>query len=81
MALDVHNLENNDFLFSLENFSDFNEIFQEFYYRTGILIDEYSDTKILTIHQKILIKIIEEYILKENLNKNKEKIKNILEFS
>lgn len=80
MSLDIHNLKNNDFLFSLEKIHFLEEIFREFYYRTGILIDEYSDTIINITHQKILVKIIEDFILSEKIN-NKEKIMYILELS
>ncbi len=83
MALDFYIHNTKEYLFSLEStkFSDLaQEIFLHFKYRTGISIDEYGDTKLSVENQQTLIKIIDEYAEKTDLNINKSKTKNILEF-
>ncbi|MDP8171228.1 hypothetical protein QJU96_08010 [Pasteurella skyensis] len=83
MALDFHIYGTEEYLYGLESnkFYDLEEdIFIPFKYRTGIYIDEYGDSQLSVDNQKLLIKIIDEYIEKTDLNKNKSKTKNILEF-
>ncbi len=82
MALDFYIHNTKEYLFSFEStkFSDLEqEIFIPFKYRTGILIDEYGDTKLSIENQQTLVKIIDEYVEKTDLNTHKSKTKNILE--
>ena len=82
MALDFHRLDNQEYLFGLNNkeYSNLNEIFTEYKHWTGIYIDQYGDTRLSVENQKTLIKIIDIYIEKTNLNLDKQKTINILEF-
>ncbi len=83
MTLDFYLLGTEEHLFALESnqFCDLEEeIFIPFEYRTGIHIDEYGNSRLSVDHQKLLVKIIDEYIEKTDLNKNKLKTKNILAF-
>ena len=82
MALDFHRLDNQEYLFGLNDkeYSNLYEIFTEYKHWTGIYIDQYSDTKLSVENQKTLIKIIDIYIEKTNLNLDKQKTINILEF-
>ena len=82
MALDFHRLDNREYLFGLDdkNYKNLDEIFTEFKNWTGIYIDEYGDTKLTIENQKIVLKIIDVYINKTNLNTDKQKTVDILEF-
>lgn len=82
MALDFHRLDNQEHLFGLDGkkLSNLEEIFTEYKYWTGILIDEYGDIKLSVQNQKTLIKIIDTYIEKTNLNLDKRKTVDVLEF-
>lgn len=82
MALDFHRLDNHEFLFKLDDkkYSNLNDVFTEYKQWTGVYIDQYGDTKLTVDHQKILVKIIDSYIEKNNLNSNKQKVVDILEF-
>ncbi|TPN86813.1 hypothetical protein [Aquimarina algicola] len=82
MALDFHKLNNREYLFGLDDsrFKNLNEIFIEYKNWTGTIIDLYNDTKLTIEGQKTLIKIIDIYIEKSNLNSDKQKTTDILEF-
>jgi len=82
MALDFHRLDNDTFLFGLDEnkFLNIQEIFNVYENWTGILIDQYSDLKLSIENQKIIIKIIDTYINNTNLNLNKLKTIDIIEF-
>ncbi len=83
MALDFYKLGTKEYLFGLESEKYFDlekDIFIPFKYRTGLYIDEYKNGNLSVENQKTLVTIIDEYIDKTNLNKNKQKIKTILEF-
>jgi len=82
MALDFHRLDNKEHIFGLDDkqFEALSEIFEEFKYRTGLTIDQYSDFKMTKENQLAIIKIIDEYISKNDLNRNKFKTIAIIEF-
>ena len=82
MALDFYRKDNKEHLFVLDDnqFEYLIEIFNEFKYQTGLLIDQYGDLKLTIENQKLIIKIIDNYIDKSDLNKNKAKTKTIIEF-
>ena len=82
MALDFHRLDNQEHLFGLDGkkLSNLDEIFTEYKYWTGIFIDAYGDTKLSVQNQKTLIKIIDTYVEKTNLNLDKRKTVDILGF-
>lgn len=81
MALDFHRTDNREYLFGLEDkqYKNLNEIFSEFKNWTGISIDPYSDLKLSIENQSTLVKIIDIYIDKTNLNIDKLKIVDIIE--
>ena len=83
MAIDFHRLDNRKYLFGLDDkkYKNLVEIFTEYKNWTGIYIDEYGDTKLTIENQKIVLKIIDTYIDKTNLNIDKQKTVDILEFS
>ncbi len=83
MALDFFINKTEKHLFSLESYkyNHLEEIFTNFKYRTGIYIDEYGDSRLNIGDQKLIIQLINEYVEKTDLNKNKLKTKTILEFS
>lgn len=82
MALDFHRLNNHEFLFKLDDkkYSNLNDIFTEYKHWTGVYIDQYGDTKLTVENQKTLVKITDIYIEKNNLNSDKQKTVDILEF-
>jgi len=82
MALDFHRLNNREYLFGLDDkkYKNLDEIFTEYKNWTSIYIDPYSDTKLTIENQKMLVKIIDTYIEKTNLNTDKQKTVDILEF-
>jgi hypothetical protein len=82
MALDIHRLDNNEFLFGLDGnkYNRLFEIFENYKNWTGILIEQYDDTKLSVENQKTLIKIIDMYIETTNINLDKQKTTTILEF-
>jgi hypothetical protein len=82
MALDFHRLDNREYLFGLDDkkYKNLEEIFNEYKNWTGIYIDEYGDTKLTIENLKIVLKIIDTYINKTNLNIDKQKTVDILEF-
>lgn len=82
MALDFHRLDNWEHLFGLDDkqFDFLTEILEEFKYRTGLTIDQYSNFKMTKENQLAIIKIIDEYINKNDLNRNKFRTIAIIKF-
>ena len=82
MALDFHRLDNKEYLFGLDDkkYKNLDEIFTEYKNWTGVFIDPYSDMKLTIENQKMLVKIIDTYIEKTNLNTDKQKTVDILAF-
>ena len=82
MALDFYRLDNNEHLFSLDDATciSLEDIFEAFNHWTGIFSDLYGDVKLSTENQKTLIKVIDNYIEKTNLDHNKRKTTSIIEF-
>ncbi|HRH48851.1 MAG TPA: hypothetical protein PLP23_08865 [Panacibacter sp.] len=82
MALDFHRLDNKKYLFGLDDktLDALGEIFEMFTHWTGLVIDPYGDLKLPTENQQTLITIIDKYIEKTDLNKDKAKTSTILEF-
>jgi len=82
MALDFHRLDNNEYLFGLDEnkYNLLDDIFQTYKSWTGISIDQYGDTKLSIENQKTLIKIVDDYISKTNLNQDKQKTVTVIEF-
>jgi hypothetical protein len=82
MALDFHRLDNNEYLFGLDDnkYNLLDDIFQTYKSWTGISIDQYSDTKLSIENQKTLIKFVDDYISKTNLNEDKLKTVTVIEF-
>lgn len=83
MALDFYKLGTKERLFELNSckYADLEkEIFIAFKHWTGLYIGEYKNSRLSVDNQKTLLKIIDEYVEKTDLNKNKEKTKTILEF-
>jgi hypothetical protein len=82
MALDIHRIDTNEYIFSLndERYNCLSVIFEQFGYRNGREIDPYGDTIIDNGNIKLLIQLIDEYIQKTDLNKNKNQTSIILEF-
>ncbi len=82
MALDFHRLDNNEYLFGLDDnaLDALAGIFEVFTHRTGLIIDPYGNAKLSTDNQQTLIVIIEKYIEATDLNKDKARTSTILEF-
>ena len=82
MALDFYRLDNKEYLFGLDDkqFKELSEIVTDFHYQTGFVIDQYGDFKMTVENQEAIIKIIDRYIDKNDLNKNKFKTVTIIEF-
>ncbi|WP_207534839.1 hypothetical protein [Desertivirga arenae] len=82
MALDFYRRDTQEYLFGLgdQQFHNLQEIFKEFQYRTGLIIDQYGDTVLSIENQQTLIKIIDGFIEKTDLNKDKAKTVSIIEF-
>ena len=82
MALDIHRLDNNEWLWAIENnqYNELSEIFEEFTRRTGLVIEQYGLLVMSTDNQKVIIKIVDKYIEKTDLNKNKKKTFTIIQF-
>lgn len=83
MALDFHNQADKTLIFSLseKEFGFLAEIFNQYFYRTGIEFDYYKDYQLSIANQKILCKIIEDYVQKTDLNRDKIKTIAIIEFN
>ena len=81
MALDFHTLDDKKYLFELNDnkYNNLVMIFHEFKHRTGIFIDQYRDAIITVENQLLLLKIIDQYIEKTNLNLDKQKTVDVLE--
>jgi hypothetical protein len=73
MALDFHRLDNNDYLFKLDDaeLMHLSGIFETFSHYTGLVIDPYADMILTIANQETLIKIIDKYIDTANLNENR----------
>ncbi len=83
MPLDFHRLDTHEHLYTLstQEYNDLQaDIFTTFKHWTGIDIDEYGDSQLTFENQQTLIRIIDEYIEKTDLNRDKNKTKNILAF-
>ncbi|XZF14883.1 hypothetical protein ACTHGU_01995 [Chitinophagaceae bacterium MMS25-I14] len=82
MALDFHRLDNNDFLFGLDDgqYNYLSGIFKSFEMWTGLAIDQYSDLVLVTTNQELLMKIIDKHIVATNLNYDKKRTDAILTF-
>jgi len=82
MALDFYRLDNNEFLFSLDDikFNYLADIFDTFTHWTGLTIDQYKNLKLTKENQITLVKIIDKYIDITDLNNDKKKTTAILEF-
>lgn len=82
MALDFHRLDNSDYLFGLDSskYTLLEELFETFSHWTGLAISPYADQRLSTDHQKVLIRIIDDYVAKTDLNRNKLKTTVTLEF-
>lgn len=82
MALDIHRLDNHDHLFGIDDikFKNLNDIFTAYKHWTGISINQYDDTRLTVGGQQTMIKIIDDYVKKTNLNQDKAKTTDILEF-
>ena len=82
MALDIHRLDNNDYIFGLNDEwqSCLDVIFKRYERSTGIYIDPYKDTILDLDNMKFLIKLIDEYVQKMDLNMNRKQTSIILEF-
>lgn len=82
MALDFHRLDNSDYLFGLDTakYNLLEELFETFRHWTGLAIAPYTDNRLSVDHQKVLIRIIDDYVDKTDLNSDKLKTTAILEF-
>lgn len=82
MALDFHNVTNDDLIFSLSEtkFSLLKEILKQYFYRTGVDFDSYQDQQLSVANQQVLCRIIDEYIQKTDLNRDKMKTVMMIEF-
>ena len=82
MALDIHKSDNNEYICGIDekHYNCLHIIFEEFKNSTGIEIDQYGDTSLDIENIKLLIKLINNYIEKTDLNKNKKETSMILEF-
>ena len=82
MALDFHRLDNNEYLFGIEgeHFTCFLPILEIFYQCTGLEIDQYKDMQLTKENGQALLKIIDNYILQTDLNRDKKCTSAILEF-
>ncbi len=82
MALDIHRLDNNEYLLGLDSnkYDHLFEIFESYKNWTGILIEQYNDTILSVENQKTIVKIIDKYIETTNINLDKQKTITILEF-
>ena len=82
MPLDIHRIDTKEYIFGLDDNRQNNLaiIFEQFEKRNGRRIDLYGDTVIDTGNIKLLIQLIDEYIQKTDLNKNKNQTSIVLEF-
>ncbi len=82
MALDFHKVTNNEYLFGLDDkkLANLEAIFDLFKDWSGMYIDPYKDTLLTVENQKVIIKIIDAYIDKKDLNVNKQQTIDVVEF-
>ena len=82
MSLDFHRLDNNEYLFGLDEkqIHALADIFDSFKQRTGLIIDPYGKFQLTVENQQTLTAIIEKYIDATDLNKDKGKTSAILAF-
>ncbi|MFV0481997.1 MAG: hypothetical protein ACK5LP_08430 [Campylobacteraceae bacterium] len=83
MPLDFYSNQNKEeYFFSLthKQLEIFEDIFVEFNKRTGLFLDECRDAILYTGNLQVLLKIIENYVQKTDLNKDKNKTMEILSF-
>ncbi|MGV3538928.1 MAG: hypothetical protein ACO1OQ_03910 [Rufibacter sp.] len=82
MALDFYRLDKNEIMFGLDDqqFKELDEIFTDFQYQTGLIIDQYGSFKMTVQNQEKIIRTIDRFIDKSDLNKNKAKTLVIIEF-
>ena len=82
MALDFYKSGTQEILFSLDDaqYDNLTEIIEAFRQRTGIFIDQYANMQLTVENQKTLITIIDQYIDKTDLNRDKKKTVIILQF-
>ncbi len=80
MALHVHQLDTKEFLFEIadEWQKHLDPVFKQFRYRTGIEIDPYGNTPLTVENGLTLIRVIDDYVQKTDLNQNKPAITRIL---
>ena len=82
MALDIHRSDNNEHIYGLndERYNCLCIIFEKFQQRNGKEINPYADTIIDVGNIKLLMQLIDDYIQKTDLNKDKRQTSIILEF-
>jgi hypothetical protein len=82
MALDIHRSDTNEHIFGIndDQYNCLDDIFEQFQKTTGIYIDKYSDTYLSIGNINLLVKLIDEYVQRTDLNINKNKTIKILEF-
>lgn len=82
MALDFHKAATNEYLFGLDDsqYAHIETILIVFKNQSGILIDPYKDTKLTVGNQKAILRIIDDYINTTDLNMDKKKTVDIIEF-
>jgi hypothetical protein len=82
MALDFHRLDNDEYLFGIdgEHYTCLLPILKTFNQWTGLEVDQYKDVQLTKENCQTLLKIIDNYILETDLNRDKKKTSAILEF-
>lgn len=82
MALDFHHTTDNELIFSLseKQFNLLHDIFNQYFYRSGVRLDYYQDQQLRLANQQVLCKIIDDYIQQTDLNRDKKKTVTIIEF-
>ncbi len=82
MALDFIRKDNQEHVFALDDkkYNNLDNILVEYQHWTGHHIEQYSDSVLTAANQKTIIKIIDNYIEKTNLNLDKQKTIDIIEF-
>ena len=75
MALDFHRLDNNEYLFGLDDskYAHLEKLFVTFQEKTGIFMNPYGDITLSVGHQKVILKIIDTWISHADLNRDKQK--------
>lgn len=83
MALDIHRNDNlKEWLFAINDklFNELSDVFEKFYFKSGIQIDYYKDFGLDISIQKMLLKTIDEYLLRADLNENRQMTVDIISF-